>query len=135
MSSTVICLVQPLKEVIKSQKPHMCTPRTCYVKPPEVLCNVSVKPALNTTFSPPTHPPNWYQSSIIDMSHFFPLLWLLSEVIMQESPTHSFHICPLQLTLSPTTKIQGLPSESQGERASFATAVASCPGKHGTAWD
>lgn len=51
LSSTAICLAQPLKEGVTSQMPHVCTPKSHRGIPPEVLWNVSVMPALNITFS------------------------------------------------------------------------------------
>lgn len=94
-STTAICL-QPPKELKMSQKSHRCTLRSCWTMWPKVFGNGSLKLALNTTFPLLISPKLLSEFYNADTSHLFPPLWLLPEVIMQESPTYSF----LYLSLS-----------------------------------
>lgn len=94
--STTAIFLQPLKELKISQKPHVCTLRSCWTIWLKVFGNGSLKLALNTTFSLPISQKLLSEFYNADTSHFFPPLWLLPKVIMQDSPAYSF----LYLSLS-----------------------------------
>lgn len=98
LSSVIaMCLVQPLKELVTSQKPHVCTLRSCRIVFAEgpLQCVWSQLWTLHFPSSAPT--PNWDQSSVMPTCFIsFPL-----SGSMQESP--ACNLSPLFLAAHPVS--------------------------------
>lgn len=122
--STTAIFLQSLKELKISQKPHVCTLGSCWTIWLKVFGDGSLKLAFNTTFSLRS-PQGCYQSSImLTRLISFPLFGSYLKSSCKIHLHIAFYNCPFQLTPSPATKIQGLPSEPQDKRAPCPPAVA-----------